>query len=159
MAFNSLKSNDQTRQVLGIRKDVDTLMAADVTLTASIATNTTNIATITAQLDDCAQSIVTASRALGTDYQNTSGKIMFVTVSIAHVVGANSCLNVVYVEAGDSTPDTPVARIATPYVSGEAGTHCISFIVPPGSYYMVSDEDTGAGANSSLVLWTEWTIL
>ena len=117
------------------------------------------ITTIEGKLDDCTQSIVTGSRALGTNYQNTSGKIMFVTVSIAHVVGANSCLNVAYVEAGDTTPDTPVARISTTFVAdGEVDTKSMSFMVPPGSYYMVSDED-GVGATSTLVLWTEWTLL
>ena len=117
------------------------------------------IVAIEGKLDDCAQSIVTGSRALGTNYQNTSGKIMFVTVTVQHTVGANSANNVAYVEAGDSTPDTPVARITTTFVAdGEVDTKSMFFIVPPGSYYMVSEED-GAGATSTMVLWTEWTIL
>ena len=130
------------------------------TVQTDLDTAEASITTIQAQLDDCTQSIVTGSRALGTNYQNTSGRIMFVTVSILHVVTAEACLNVAYVEAGDSTPDTPVARITTTFAgSNESNTKSMSFIVPAGSYYKVSDEDTGAGASSSLVLWTEWTIL
>ena len=123
--------------------------------------NTTDITTIQGQLDDCTQSIVTGSRALGTVYQNTSGKIMFVSVSLQHTVtGAGHVAdNVAYVEAGDDTPDTAVARVFTNYFAA-AIQLCLplTFVVPPGSYYKVTDDDSGGGA-SALVYWTEWTIL
>lgn len=120
-----------------------------------------SIATVQAQLDDCTQSIVTGSRALDSVYQNTSGKIMFVTVSVTHVVvgAGQSAKNIAYVEAADATPDTAVAQIFTSYGSA-ALNQCLSmtFAVPVNSYYKVSDEDGGGGA-STLAYWTEWAIL
>lgn len=131
------------------------------TVQTDLDTAEASITTIQAQLDDCTQSIVTGSRALGTNYQNTSGKTMFVTVAIAHVVvgAGQTAKNVAYVEAGDSTPDTAVTQVYTTYGSA-ALNQCLSmtFVVPAGSYYQVSDEDGGGGA-STLTLWTEWTIL
>lgn len=167
MAYNSLRQQDSSRLILGVRKDVNTLIGSmntaesDIdTAESDIDTAESDIDTIQAQLDDCTQSIVTGSRVLGTVYQNTSGKTMFVSVSISHTcVGAGHVAdNVAYVEAGDATPDTAVARIFTNYVA--AVQHCLNmtFVVPAGSYYKVTDDDLGGGA-SALVYWTEWTIL
>jgi len=132
------------------------LQSVDTDITAVEA----SVTAIQTQLVTCTQSIVTGSRALGTNYQNTSGKIMFVTVACSHVVvgAGQTAKNIAYVEAGDSTPDTAVTQIYTTYGSA-ALNHALSmtFVVPPSSYYMVSDED-GGGA-STLTHWTEWTIL
>lgn len=161
MAYNSLRQQDSSRLVLGVRKDVNTLISSMSTTKSDIDTAKADIVTLQEQLNDCSQSIVTASRALGTVYQNTSGKIMFVTVSVRHLmVGAGQeCISIAYVEAGDTTPDTAVAQIYSIYSGApENPIGSMSFIVPPNSYYKVSDEDAGGGS-STLVYWTEWTIL
>lgn len=125
-----------------------------------IAAVEASVTTIQTQLATCTQSIVTGSRALGTNYQNTSGKIMFVSVALAHLLlgAGQSALNKAYVEANDTTPDTAVVWVYSAY-AGAASNNIISlsFIVPPGSYYMVSDEDAGGGS-SSISAWTEWTL-
>jgi hypothetical protein len=92
----------------------------------------------------CTQAIVTASRALGTVYQNTSGTTIIVTVS---AYGAAGYEIDAYVEAGDTTPDTLVA-----YSGGVADVTSVTFCVPDQSYYKV----TQSGA--TLAYWTEWTL-
>ncbi len=116
--------------------------------TTTVAALQTELDTTQALLDDCTQSIVTGSRALGTVYQNTSGKIMIVMVTAAF--GAVGDGVIVYIEAGDTTPDTAVAE-----TYGVADTEgAVTFVVAPSSYYKVS-----AVAGASLVYWTEWTLL
>ena len=161
MAYNSLRQQDSSRLVLGVRKDVNTLISSMSTTKSDIDTVEANIVTLQGQLNDCSQSIVTASRALGTVYQNTSGKTMRVSVSLTHTClnAGNQSRNVAYVEADDTTPDTAVAQVVT---SNIAATMLMvlnmSFDVPANSYYKVTDESSGGGT-SSISYWTEWTIL
>ena len=88
------------------------------------------------------QNNVTASRALGTVYQNTTGKPMF--VSVICYITANYSTATAYTDS-NSSPNTIVSDIQ-PY-----GTLVSSmfFIVLPGNYYKVAGTMT-------LKNWIEW---
>lgn len=97
------------------------------------------------------------SNVLGTVYQNTTSAMRFVTVTINHTVvsAGQEARNVAYVKS-TSAPDTEVADVALAY--GNAITShsvCMTFCVPAGYYYKVTDEDSGGGT-SNLLKWTEW---
>jgi hypothetical protein len=87
---------------------------------------------------------VTSSRALGTIYRNTSGQMLFVTVTV--VASATGTL---LGFTGASSPPTN-ALAQTSSVSGYA--RCVTFCVP-GGYYYKATTDTGG----SILTWTEWT--
>ena len=111
------------------------------------------------KLNVSTQSVVTGSRALGTNYQNTSGKTMLVTVSVLHSVtsATQTAVNIAYVKAS-SPPDTPICSILTAYATAEVYHRLsMSFPVPDTYYYKVSDEDSNGGA-STLSSWTETTL-
>lgn len=97
------------------------------------------------------------SNVLGTVYQNTSSAMRFVTVTVSQVVAnaGQSAKNVAYVKS-TSSPDTEVAELYSEYSSCIV-SHRLSmtFCVPAGYYYKVTDEDSGGGA-STLMKWTEW---
>ncbi|MET0039879.1 MAG: hypothetical protein ABW041_07035 [Dehalococcoides mccartyi] len=97
------------------------------------------------------------SNSLGTVYQNTTSAMRFVTVSILHIVtsAGQSARNVAYVKS-TSSPDTEVAEIYSAYGSAITScTLCMTFCVPAGYYYKVTDEDS-EGGTSTLMKWTEW---
>ena len=102
---------------------------------------------VDAKLDDVSQAQPT--RALGTIYQNTSGKLLFVTVSIYADDGED-----VIVEVEDATPPTT----AVAFLSNRTGAGTLyvasSMIVPPNSYYRAR---ATAGA-PALYKWTEWDL-
>lgn len=85
------------------------------------------------------------NRALNTVYQNSTGKAVFVTVTI-YFTQLNQAATA-YCDGGNP-PGTVVARNATSD-SGWATTWAFSFIVLPGYYYNVS-------APGNLVSWSEW---
>jgi hypothetical protein len=92
------------------------------------------------------QSVVTGSRALGTVYQNTTGKPMLVVVS-AHT---NSTGAQMYAYTDNSaTPTTVVSKQDQMVASNDMEK---SFIVLSGNYYKV---DFTAGVKN-LSYWTEW---
>jgi hypothetical protein len=86
----------------------------------------------------------TLNRSFGTVYQNTTGKSMFVSVSInvGVVYETITCLT-----DSNSNPTTGVAGCSI-YSHG-AG---FSFMVLPGNYYKVT-----RSATASIVYWTEWS--
>lgn len=103
------------------------------------------------QIDDMksSQADVTASRAIdGTVYQNNSSYPLLVTVFVTATANPNQAL--AYVEAGDDTPDVCVAFVTA--TSGAANVASMTFFVPVGSYYKVT--------NTSMTLsgWIEWSI-
>lgn len=108
-----------------------------ITIVASGATNTAPIS--------LTQSDVTASRALETIYQNTSGSPMFVSASMDRSTTGTAFA---YCDSS-SSPTTPVAKISAS--GGFAET--LFFSVPPGYYYKVH-QDTSA----SLDKWIEYTL-
>ena len=96
------------------------------------------------------------SNVLGTVYQNTTSAMRFVTVTINHIIISDGqARNVAYIKS-TSPPDTEVAEVFSEY--GNAITShrlCMTFCVPAGYYYKVTDEDSGGGT-SNLLKWTEW---
>jgi len=91
----------------------------------------------------CTETDVTASRAVdGTVYQNTSGKLMFATITIQ--CGVTGAANI-YCSANASP-----AQIAQVGIAPNA----VSFFIPPNYYYKVSQ----AVATISLLYWIEWTL-
>ncbi|AII58746.1 hypothetical protein ASJ33_05665 [Dehalococcoides mccartyi] len=97
------------------------------------------------------------SNVLGTVYQNTTSAMKFVTVTIGHILAGagQSARNVAYVKS-TSSPDTEVAEIYSEYGSAITSYRLsMTFCVPAGYYYKVTDEDSGGGT-STLLKWTEW---
>jgi len=86
------------------------------------------------------------SKSLDTIYQNTSGKIRFVTVTIDGDGGVGTINAQV---KATSAPDTIVA------CGGVNGYEydSVSFIVPPGYYYRVA-----GSSDPVLDYWTEWDL-
>lgn len=101
------------------------------------------------KIDLLAQSIVTGSRSFETVYQNETGGVMIVTVSVQ--LAASGGIVTASVEAGDPNPNTVVARIDNGNVA--AIISAMMFVVPNGSYYAVRDVVSG----SSLQYWVEWS--
>jgi len=105
--------------------------------------------TQTDKLDDVSHTEPT--RAIGTIYQNTSGKIRFVTVTLSPSAG--NTIAALYCDANAS----PTDLIA--YISANATAPALygfaSFIVPVNWYYKIAD---GIGT-SVITEWHEWDLL
>ena len=81
----------------------------------------------------------------GTVYHNTSGKLLFVTITVSMI--ALDAIQVKCDSAG--TPTTVVAGLTSSGVM----TLAVSFAVPNTYYYKV----VAAVGSPSLVYWTEWS--
>lgn len=90
---------------------------------------------------------VTISRAIGTTYQNTTGKVMMITVSFA----GDSNLQILVAETDSSSPPTTI--VAQGSVWQTASRNSVTFLVQPGHYYRT--RNTG-GYYISLQKWIEW---
>ncbi len=113
------------------------------------------------------QNVVTASRAFTTVYQNTTGKPMFITVSVylpsivSSICGADSS-TVQAKSAAGSPPATVVGTVGTDPSgsgadSGNDDTASLSFFVLPNNYYQLSATGgTMCTPPPSLVSWVEW---
>ncbi|MAH46929.1 hypothetical protein CMI37_13950 [Candidatus Pacearchaeota archaeon] len=85
------------------------------------------------------------TRALDTVYQNTSGKILYVTISFDMGNGDS-----ITVESDSSaTPSTQIGALA--HNGGGTCDLCITFIVKPTHYYQVTDV-----AGTPSMTWNEW---
>lgn len=94
------------------------------------------------------QNNVTASRASGTVYQNTSGKPMFVTVVAAVNTGFS-------VAAYSDSSTAPTQQVAANTGANNGAARILSFIVLPNNYYKVLNVDS---PGSALIFssWVEW---
>jgi len=93
------------------------------------------------------QNSVTGSRVLGSVYQNTTGKSMFVQVSIL----ANSGAGCTLIGQSDSS-SSPSASLA--YMDAAANHYCcVGFWVLSGNYYKASIVGT---APQQVMQWVEW---
>ena len=91
------------------------------------------------------QSDITSSRALGTVYQNTTGKAMFVNV----VTTPSGATNVTaYTDA--SNPPTTV--VFTQIGAGTGYVQTAHFVVLPNNYYKVA----WSAGSPTLQKWIEW---
>jgi hypothetical protein len=98
----------------------------------------------------CTQTRYTsATKALATDYRNTSGHARFVVVTLDIDTGTNpGCY--AYIEANDTTPDVLVAQRYADNDTGDIEFTALAFMVPTGYYYKVSC------ATATIVTWVEW---
>jgi len=94
---------------------------------------------------------VTASRAFATNYQNTSGRDLWVMVSSGKSGGVANTILRGYV--GASNPATTlVIQAAAANMTASDQKAGITFVVPSNYYYRVD----GAGANITLDSWVEY---
>ena len=103
---------------------------------------------VNAKLDDVTHSEPEA--ALDTEYQNTTGKIKLVTVSIwlGDTEEANALID------SSSPPSIIVAQVDNTTVGADTVVVSMTFIVPPSWYYMV---ESTSGA-PTLMDWHEWDL-
>lgn len=97
---------------------------------------------------------VTASRILGTQYTNTTGKIMHVTASLSHGAGAigdNAMASFSIAGAVKGYTGIAASPIAALYIKS-----IISFIVPVGATYKIAAVQSGTGL-TTLDSWSETT--
>ncbi len=96
------------------------------------------------------QNNVTASRVLGTVYQNTSGRLLYVLVSLTTTGNAgDSAIGTAYTDT-NAAPSTIVGRCCVDFDT-DVDTNCIGFFVLPSSYYKVIE-----GGDGALYKWFEW---
>ena len=120
---------------------------------ATDAARKTEVDTVDAKLDDVSQSKPT--RAVDTEYQNTSGKIRIVTVAIYWTVGATTIAKRTVARCGASTPLGAADNVAwhsfgNPTSASVDVYASATFVVPPNYYYKVY----GAGFDT----WVEWDL-
>ena len=104
------------------------------------------------------QQDVTASRAVDTVYQNTTGKPMWVAVTVRPIRGSGADSVDYYIRTdGDNPPETRVARAGYPLVSNEDGSiyTTMTVVVLPGYYYQLVASVTGM-ATPAVISWIEW---
>lgn len=92
---------------------------------------------------------------LGTTYQNTTGKVIIVTVSAYNTASGTSTRSLVAYCENDATPDVTVADAVLDGINLAADHDLyqnVTFVVPLTWYYKVS------GTNVTLSSWTEWTM-
>jgi hypothetical protein len=92
------------------------------------------------------QSVVTGSRAIGTVYQNTTGRPMFVTIGFSASAATAADLEIQTDSA--SNPTTSVIRAS----ANQGWMSCISAWILPGNYYKTVQTN-----GCSLFRWTEWS--
>jgi len=88
---------------------------------------------------------VTATRAIGTVYQNTTGKHLLVIVWVS--IGTGTVCGVRVSVSPDNVTYTAIADNNSDYASGEAS---VSVVVPPNYYYK-----TATGPGNTLKAWIE----
>lgn len=91
------------------------------------------------------QSDVTASRALGTVYQNTGTSPLFVSVSVTEATGRR-----MEAECDGSNPPTTLVAVHGFSANSQAN---LLFIVIPGNYYRVS----ATAGTPTIISWIEWS--
>jgi hypothetical protein len=108
------------------------------------------------------QSVVTGSRALATNYQNTTGKPLFVNVTVNVSGGDGTTTGGLDARTDASaTPTTIIGGCMTVATGGGTNgtSQCnISFWVLNNNYYRVVTASSGLGtaATIGLAYWTEW---
>ncbi len=102
------------------------------------------------RLHTATQTDVTGSRVLGTEYQNTSGSPLFVTVT-AQVNGKHNDVEIAAFSDDNTPPVDEVARASLDTSTAEVDRAHVTFIVPVNYYYKVVNAD----GNAALVAWVE----
>jgi len=97
------------------------------------------------------QNVVTGSRALTTPYQNTTGKIMYVSVSVMFT-GGSAPADIFFKTDSNSTPTTEVDHNVIGYINAH---YYVRGLVLPNNYYEITYAQ-GSMTNVSAPTWTEW---
>jgi len=104
------------------------------------------------------QQSLKASRAVGTVYQNTTGKPMWVAVTVHPEIerGYGSVSYNIRTD-GDNPPVTQVAQASAPSVPNEdSGIYTtMTVVVLPGYYYQLVADVTGS-ITPAVIRWIEW---
>jgi hypothetical protein len=119
------------------------LTAGNVTTNANLTGDVTSVGNATTLVNNGYKSQNAPARALTTVYQNTTGKTMFVTVSVT----ANANQNMAVKTDSSATPTTVVTSVGVSNTTQAS----MSFAVLNNNYYEV----VPAGA-ATLNYWTEW---
>lgn len=100
---------------------------------------------------------ITSLRAFNTEYENTSGKLMMIFVTVTHTIEVGgSAFGSSYVELQVS-PSSPVSGVQSvsgvglglPFSPAGVWTHTLIAIVPPGYFYNIY-EDSGQDGSTAL---------
>ena len=97
------------------------------------------------------------SRNLGTIYQNSSGKVVIVTVVVNLFINTSGNASYTPYCSAASSATTSLGQHLLGGIPGNTTTSC-TFTVPPGWYYRVVSSTTGSGNTVTLNQWTEWTL-
>lgn len=92
------------------------------------------------------QTVATASRSLGTVYQNNTGRALFVSATVQSNSGSASIIVQSDVAANS------MAYVAFQFLPSPNNAQSVFFVVPPGNYYKVW-VNVGTG---SITIWSEW---
>lgn len=107
-----------------------------------------DVDTVDAKLDDV--SVAQPARVIDTEYQNTSGKLLLVTVVIACTSAEAASLDI----GAASPPGTTVARSSAGTLSSGTDRSTVMAIVPPSYYYKV----VTVNGTPAIAEWTEYTL-
>lgn len=107
----------------------------------------------TEDLDDVTQNDVTGSRAIdGTVFQNTSGKIKLVTITINTVSTNDEYYAIAYCDS-NASPSTVITACSGETYNAQEAYNSMTFVVAPSYYYKVTE--TG---DAVLYKWFEWDL-
>lgn len=90
------------------------------------------------------QNVVTGSRALDTNYQNTHGAPILVMVTV------NTTFQNSKIEIYCDSNDTPTTKVASQVAGINAEPFCVFFLVPDNYYYRLDQTDC------ELLIWVEY---
>jgi hypothetical protein len=139
-----------TQNIAALTSVLSSSLSTIVSATATPTANKIPIADIGGKLDTwvskfpSVQQVVTGSRVIGTVYQNTTGRPMFVIVT-SNSTNASAVLNAL---SDASNPPTTSVDYLEPINQQRLS---VKFWVLPGNYYKIT-----MTATASLYLWTEW---
>jgi hypothetical protein len=100
------------------------------------------------------QNNVTGSRVLSTVYRNTTGRALYLGVTLTQPNRSVAASITIYSDTNDP-PTTIVAQASTGTDSVSAESPAFT-IVLPGSYYMVTQEPN-TSPPADIVTWIEWS--
>jgi hypothetical protein len=98
------------------------------------------------------QQVVTGSRSLGTVFHNTTGKALYVCMSVFNTPGNQTACEA-FTDAANP-PTTAIAQSTSGPFAGANAVAGLTFIVLPGNFYEVTNSGT---AGTALNFWTEWS--
>lgn len=158
LSLTSLTSASSTFNNTTTFTGIPVLPASDPT-TDNQATRKVYVDTLVSNLASSTFATTTSpSRALGTYYQNTSGKTLIVN-AVVYLSSPSNGYTYDQGQIGNATPTTQViSQLGSNAERTRSFDGTIIMFVPNGYYYAIIETNGGASAgDSSLVTWTETT--